>query len=58
MTYSIGMRTVIYIGLLAIADVLDGDGKKIESLAPLYGTILAVAVMADVIEFFRKPKRS
>ncbi len=46
------MRTVIYVGLLAIADAINKDwsGGQYESV---YGSILIIAMIMDIVDFLR-----
>ena len=46
------MRTVIYVGLLAIADAINKDWQQGQYIA-VYSTILIAAILMDIVEFVR-----
>jgi hypothetical protein len=46
------MRTVIYVGLLAIADAINKDWQQGQYIA-VYATILIAAIVMDIIDFVR-----
>jgi hypothetical protein len=49
------MRTVIFIGLIAIADAIDKDWLQGSALA-VYSVTFIVVVCMDVYDFFRSKK--
>jgi len=49
------MRTVTYVGLIAIADSINKDWHEKEHIG-IYATILIVAIVMDVFEFVRGRK--
>ena len=46
------MRTVIYVGLLAIADAINKDWQQGQYIA-VYATILIAAIVMDITDFVR-----
>ena len=46
------MRTVTYVGLLAIADAINKDWQQGQYIA-VYATILFGAIVMDIVEFVR-----
>jgi hypothetical protein len=44
------MRTVIYVGLLAIADAINKDWQQGQYIA-VYAIIFIVAIVMDIVEF-------
>lgn len=46
------MRTVIYVGLLAIADAINKDWQQGQYIS-IYATILIASIVMDVVEFVR-----
>ena len=51
----IEMRTVIYVGLLSIADAINNDWCNVQH-AGIYATIFICAVFMDMYEFVIKKK--
>jgi hypothetical protein len=49
------MRTVIYVGLLAIADAINKDWQQGQFIE-VYATILVCAIFMDIYDFVRREK--
>ena len=47
------MRTVIFVGLMKMAEYINPDKKMSEFDKNFFGTIFLVAVVMDIISFFR-----
>ena len=49
------MRTVIYVGLLAIADAMNKDWQQGQYIG-VYATIFVCAIFMDIYDFVRREK--
>ena len=50
------MRTVIYVGLLSIADAINKDWQQGQYTA-IFAAILIVAIFMDIVEFNHKQNK-